>query len=483
MLSRKMKTLTMLLLMMVVCISYAALNTKAAETEDRRINKNEYIEDESGYVWFKEYYTSLCDKNVSRYTSKGNTVNVYVNYYDTPRYLEERELNGTYWIDLYRIDSNDSPTRVRTYHGFNYYNLSFTATVDLSSYEDGNYYMLIHLGSHCADTNMYIKKMNGRLYFAKPYSKKTVREIKDYNALWEYLGKVNPKEVLSRYKNTSAWADIPLELRTKAKNLAKGADTEYEVAQRVYTWGRNNTDIDGFKGYTDDSEYGIMEGLYSAANIPCLRCGGHYFLYVDGRWIVNDYGWDDYPVSEFNQSKYELASGCACWNSGADNFDMHKGEENTGKPGIKYSAYFHNLGWEEYKYDGQKAGIKRSGCWIEQMWIELNNRIYRGDVTFRVYIQKNGWTKWNERGWSVGHQGSNLRFEALQVKLTEDMAKMYDVYYRIYTTKFGWLGWAKNGGSAGTFGYSCGVECFQAKLVKKGAAGPAMTKAAFKKKR
>lgn len=57
--------------------------------------------------------------------------------------------------------------------------------------------------------------------------------------------------------------------------------------------------------------------------------------------------------------------------------------------------------------------------------------------------------------------------EAIQIKLTGEIAKYYDVYYRVNAQQFGWMGWAKNGQSSGTSGFGFQLEAIQIKLVKK----------------
>ena len=75
-----------------------------------------------------------------------------------------------------------------------------------------------------------------------------------------------------------------------------------------------------------------------------------------------------------------------------------------------------------------------------------------------------------------------MRLEAIQIKLTGEMANKYDIYYRVHAQNFGWMGWAKNGESAGTAGYSYRLEGIQIKLVKKGAAAPGSTTNTYKEK-
>lgn len=81
-----------------------------------------------------------------------------------------------------------------------------------------------------------------------------------------------------------------------------------------------------------------------------------------------------------------------------------------------------------------------------------------------------------------GTEGEAKRLEAIQIRLTGEMAQRFDVYYRVHAEQFGWLGWAKNGESAGSEGYAKNIEAIEIKLVKKGEQGPSSGGTAFKKK-
>ena len=74
-----------------------------------------------------------------------------------------------------------------------------------------------------------------------------------------------------------------------------------------------------------------------------------------------------------------------------------------------------------------------------------------------------------------GTSGQAKRLEAIQIRLTGEMANRYDVYYRVHAQHFGWMGWAKNGASAGTAGYSYRLEGIQIVLVNKGGSAPGKT--------
>ena len=72
-----------------------------------------------------------------------------------------------------------------------------------------------------------------------------------------------------------------------------------------------------------------------------------------------------------------------------------------------------------------------------------------------------------------GTEGQSKRLEAIQIKLTEELAEKYDVYYRVHVQTYGWLDWAKNGATTGSMNYSKRIEAIQIVLVKKGESAPA----------
>ena len=101
-------------------------------------------------------------------------------------------------------------------------------------------------------------------------------------------------------------------------------------------------------------------------------------------------------------------------------------------------------------------------------------------MTYRSHIEDIGWeSKWNENGEISGTEGKAKQLEAIQIKLTGEIANEYDVYYRVHAQEFGWLGWATNGESAGTAGYNYQLEAVEIKLVKKGEKEPEGTGKAY----
>ena len=86
---------------------------------------------------------------------------------------------------------------------------------------------------------------------------------------------------------------------------------------------------------------------------------------------------------------------------------------------------------------------------------------------------------WVSDGELAGTTGQAKRLEAIEIKLTDEMAEKYDVYYRAHVQTYGWLGWAKNGESAGTEGLAKRLEAVEIVLVEKGGSAPGSTSGAF----
>ena len=74
---------------------------------------------------------------------------------------------------------------------------------------------------------------------------------------------------------------------------------------------------------------------------------------------------------------------------------------------------------------------------------------------------------WVKNGETAGTVGKALRMEAIEIKLSGELAKKYDVYYRGHVQNIGWMDWVKNGETAGTVGKALRVEAIEIELVKK----------------
>ena len=92
---------------------------------------------------------------------------------------------------------------------------------------------------------------------------------------------------------------------------------------------------------------------------------------------------------------------------------------------------------------------------------------YSGNIEYRAHVQNIGWQKWVKNGNVAGTTGRSLAVEAVEIKLTGDLAKYYDVVYRAHVQSRGWLDWVKSGECAGTTGEALNLEALEVRLVKK----------------
>lgn len=107
----------------------------------------------------------------------------------------------------------------------------------------------------------------------------------------------------------------------------------------------------------------------------------------------------------------------------------------------------------------------------------VENVVAYGDIQVFAHVSNIGWQGWTAG--SGGTVGQGNAMEAVKIKLTGDIAGLYDVYYRAHIADAGWLGWAKNGESAGSEGMAKDMQVLQIVLVEKGGAAPGATEGAF----
>lgn len=83
------------------------------------------------------------------------------------------------------------------------------------------------------------------------------------------------------------------------------------------------------------------------------------------------------------------------------------------------------------------------------------------------HVSEIGWQGYKANGALAGTTGKSLQMEAIQIKLTGELAKRYDVQYRAHSKDKGWSKYVSNGATAGTTGKSLRMEAVQVRLVEK----------------
>ena len=83
------------------------------------------------------------------------------------------------------------------------------------------------------------------------------------------------------------------------------------------------------------------------------------------------------------------------------------------------------------------------------MRFKISGSPINGNIAYRAHVRDIGWQNYVYNNTTAGTVGRAKSIEAVQIKLTGNLAEKYDVYYRVHSQNIGWLGWAKNGEQAG----------------------------------
>lgn len=160
--------------------------------------------------------------------------------------------------------------------------------------------------------------------------------------------------------------------------------------------------------------------------------------------------------------------------------DSSDTDDVTAGPHVSVTAHVSSVGWLGTVSDGATAGTTGRSLSLEAVKVSLSNAEASGSIEVNAHVSNIGWQGWDEPSASEGGTtGQSRSIEALQFRLTGEMAGLYDVYYRVHASGMGWMGWAKDGESAGTTGLATSLEAVQVVLVHKGEAAPGSTDASY----
>lgn len=171
-------------------------------------------------------------------------------------------------------------------------------------------------------------------------------------------------------------------------------------------------------------------------------------------------------------------------------------------PTLSYRVHIQSSGWNNWTENSGTIGTVGKGKRLEaiQLKVEIPEQEdenvpaqgtdtngnaetepeVTGGIEYRVHSQTYGWMDWMRNGQQAGTTGQGKRLEAIQIRLTGELADKYDIYYRAHCQTYGWLDWAKNGEKAGTLGYAKRMEALEIRLVERGAEAPGNTASAYK---
>lgn len=144
-------------------------------------------------------------------------------------------------------------------------------------------------------------------------------------------------------------------------------------------------------------------------------------------------------------------------------------EEPSAEP--KYSlsgkAYIQTVKNRSGSFKDGILTLGKKGKRLESFSISLKNETgYEGSITYRAYVRKKGWSKWVTSGKTVGTKNKKLRIEAVQIKLTGELAKHYFVEYKASISSLSDAqGWVHNAAIGGTRNNGRRIEELKVRLV------------------
>ena len=137
-------------------------------------------------------------------------------------------------------------------------------------------------------------------------------------------------------------------------------------------------------------------------------------------------------------------------------------------PQISYAS-FSGSDWQNYVGQNIVSGTIGRSTPIHGLKALVESDI-SGSIEYRVHLSNIGWTDFVSDNALSGLENSTESIQAVQIRLTGDLAKYFDITYRVHADNIGWLGWTKNGMSAGTTSCSLNVQAIQIAIRRKGAA-------------
>ena len=132
---------------------------------------------------------------------------------------------------------------------------------------------------------------------------------------------------------------------------------------------------------------------------------------------------------------------------------------------VTYSTHVQDIGWQNWKKDGEKAGTEGRLLRIEAMKISLINATDNIRIKYRVHVQDIGWQDWKYNGEIAGTVSQSKRIEAIKIEI--ENTEEYSIEYRVLIQDVGWQGWANDGETAGTEEKGLRLEAIEIKIVPK----------------
>ena len=132
---------------------------------------------------------------------------------------------------------------------------------------------------------------------------------------------------------------------------------------------------------------------------------------------------------------------------------------------VTYQTHVQNVGWQDWRSDGQISGTEGMSYRLEG--IKLTSNVPEIKLNYTTHVQNIGWQRYVDDNEFSGTEGRSLRLEAIVICMAGNVSN-YDMFYRVHAQNFGWMGWAKAGEKAGTAGFGYRLEAIEVVMLPKG---------------
>lgn len=131
---------------------------------------------------------------------------------------------------------------------------------------------------------------------------------------------------------------------------------------------------------------------------------------------------------------------------------------------VEYQAHIAELGWQDWKSNGDIAGTTGKSLSLEALNLKINGLPEGIGIRYRAHVAELGWQDWKNNGETAGTTGKSLGMEAIEINL--DGGPSYSIMYRVHIATLGWQEWKNNGEIAGTTGLSKPIEAIEIKIIE-----------------
>lgn len=132
--------------------------------------------------------------------------------------------------------------------------------------------------------------------------------------------------------------------------------------------------------------------------------------------------------------------------------------EKKREPDLLCNAHIQDIGWTGYKDTSKEmVGTEGQGKRLEAIQFKANNGL---EIQYRVHVQNIGWQDWKNNGEIAGTEGQSLGIEAIEIKCNKILEVQEHIQY------VGWM--PKSKGTEiylGTEGKSLRLEAFRINIV------------------